>query len=53
MTTGFQQQHHEYGPILKAVAKPQHVGTKLSPAQEPAKRTNAESATFKPARFEA
>jgi hypothetical protein len=50
MTTGFQQQHHEYGPILKAVAKPQHVGAKLDPARQPAKP--AESATFKAARFE-
>jgi hypothetical protein len=53
MTTGFQQQHHEYGPILKAVAKPQHVGAKLYPAQEPVKRPAAESATFKASRLEA
>jgi hypothetical protein len=52
MTTGFQQQHHEYGPILKAVARPQHVGAKLNPAQEPVKRPDSESATFKAARFE-
>jgi hypothetical protein len=29
MTTGFQQQQHNYGPILKAAAKPQHIGAKL------------------------
>ena len=52
MTTGFQQQHHEYGPILKAVAKPQHVGAKLNPDRDPVKRSAAEPATFKAARFE-
>jgi hypothetical protein len=51
MTTGFQQQHHEYGPILKTVAKPQHVGTKLDPVRQPAKPV-PEAATFKPSRFE-
>jgi hypothetical protein len=38
MTSGFQQQQHNYGPILKAAAKPQHIGAKLktAPVRKPA-----------------
>ena len=30
MTTGFQQQHQAYCAIVRAVAKPQHVGAQLT-----------------------
>jgi hypothetical protein len=47
MTTGFQQQQHNFGPILKAVAKPQHVGAKL--AQQTKRKQVGEQSTFKAA----
>jgi hypothetical protein len=45
MTTGFQQQHHDYEPILKTAAKPQQVGAKLKPS-EPAPVIPAEPRSF-------
>lgn len=51
MTTGFQQQHMSFGPILKAAARPHQVGTKLKPDEgrelivAPEKRSFAETRT--------
>ena len=47
MTTGFQQQQHSYGPILKAAAKPQHIGAKL-PDQPARKQMGAASSAKAP-----
>ena len=43
MTTGFQQQQHNYGPILKAAVKPQHIGAKLTgqPVRKPMSETSS------------
>lgn len=45
MTTGFQQQQHNYGPILKAAAKPQHIGAKL--VEPSARKPSGETSSFK------
>lgn len=44
MTTGFQQQQPNFGPILRSAQRPQHVG------QAPDRRPAETPRTFSPAR---
>lgn len=44
MTTGFQQQQPNFGPILRSARRPQHVG------QAPERRPAEEPRPFAPAR---
>jgi hypothetical protein len=47
MTTGFQQQQSNFGPVLKTVARPQQIGAKLKPADDRDHAVAPEKHSFK------